>query len=361
MSETRADVLIIGGGFAGASTAFHLSELLPGSILLVEREQVPGAHASGRNASLILQSVADASIRRAIATSQRYYLSHGSELGFRPSGSLLLGARPALEAIRDTAQVDSSFRPADEVRRQIPLLDGHSFEAALETPGDGVMDIWALLQHYLRGARSRGARVLLDCEVQSISGAGPFRVETSRGPIQASYLINAAGAWSTQVAAMAGATPLPLVPWKRHLFVLEGVSGIEPSWPFVWNVERGFYFRPDSTGLLFSLCDEERASILDSAVSAGISQTAAELIWKELPALRSACERQVWSCYRTKAPDGEFVIGWDAKLEGFFWVAGLGGHGVGSSWEVGRLAAAAFRSREVALEGVFAPARFAAC
>jgi D-arginine dehydrogenase len=361
MSETRADVLIIGGGFAGASTAFHLSEVLPGSILLIEREEVPGAHASGRNAGLILQAVANASIRSAVAASQRYYRSHAAELGFRPSGSLLLGGRPQLEALRETGRIESSLRSPEEVRRRVPFLEGHPFELALETPGDGVMDIWALLQHYLAGARSRGAKVLLDCEVQSISGSGPFRVETSRGPVEAAYLINAAGAWASQVAAMAGATPLPLVPWKRHLFVLDGVPGIEPHWPFVWNLDPEFYFRPDSVGLLFSLCDEERVASPEPTVSAGISQAAAELIMKHLPSLRSAYERQVWSCFRTKAPDGEFVIGWDAKLDRFLWVAGLGGHGVGSSWEVGRLAAAAFRSREVALDGAFAPSRFAAC
>jgi D-arginine dehydrogenase len=361
MLETRADVLIIGGGFAGAATAFHLSEALPGSILLVEREEVPGTHASGRNAGLILQSVANPSIRSALSASQRYYRAHASELGFRPSGSLLLGASAQLEALRETERIESSLRSPEEVRRQVPFLEGLAFEQALETPGDGVMDIWALLQHYLSGARARGAKVLLDCEVQSISGSGPFRVETSRGPVEAGYLINAAGAWAGQVAAMAGATPLPLVPWKRHLFVLDGVAGIEPHWPFVWNLDPEFYFRPDSVGLLFSLCDEERAVSPEPTVSEGISAAAAELILKELPALRSAHERQVWSCFRTKAPDGEFVIGWDAKLERFLWVAGLGGHGVGSSWEVGRLAAAAFQSRELALDEAFAPSRFAAC
>ena len=95
MPREEPDVLIIGSGFAGASTAFHLSELFEGSITVIEREKVPGVHASGRNAGLILQSVADPAVRRTIAASRRYYADHSSEVGFRACGSLLLGGRRA--------------------------------------------------------------------------------------------------------------------------------------------------------------------------------------------------------------------------------------------------------------------------
>jgi len=358
MGPEKFDVLIIGSGFAGAATAFHLSEVFRGSILIIEQEQVPGVHASGRNASLILQSVADPVIRSVVAASTREYAKLRDELGFRQTGSLLLGTPGRLEGLRETDLVESSLREADAVLPRAPLLEGHAFEAALETPGDGVIDIWALLQHYLAGARSRGATVRLSCGVQGISGRGPFRVETSRGPLEVTYLINAAGAWAGELAAMAGATLQPLRPWKRHLLALKGIDTIDPDGPFVWNLEPEFYFRPDSQGLLFSVCDEEEASSLETLVSAGISERAAELVWKELPAMRSATQRDVWSCFRTRAPDSRFVIGWDPGCEGFFWVAGLGGHGVGSSWEVGRIAASLFCNGDPELREVFSPKRY---
>ena len=157
---------------------------------------------------------------------------------------------------------------------------------------------------------------------------------------------------------MAGATRQPLRPWKRHLLSLKGIDPIDPDWPFVWNLEPEFYFRPDAQGLLFSVCDEEEDSSLEPLVSAGISERAAELVWKELPAMRSAAERDVWSCFRTRAPDSRFVIGWDPGCEGFFWVAGLGGHGVGSSWEVGRIAASLFCNGDAELCDVFSPKRY---
>jgi D-arginine dehydrogenase len=357
MGPEKFDALIIGSGFAGAATAFHLSEIFQGSILVIEREQVPGVHASGRNASLVLQSVADPAIRGVVAASTREYAKLRSELGFRKTGSLLLGTPGRLEGLRETDLVESSIRDADAVRQRVPLLEGHAFEAALETPGDGVIDIWALLQYYLAGARSRGVTVRLSCEVQGLSGSGPFRVETSRGSLEAAYLINAAGAWAGAVAAMAGATQQPLRPWKRHLLALKGIAAIDPDWPFVWNLEPEFYFRPDSQGLLFSICDEEEDSSLETLVSEGISERAAELVWKQLPAMRDAAERDVWSCFRTKAPDGRFVVGWDPGCQGFFWVAGLGGHGVGSSWEVGRIAASLFCNGDAELREAFSPKR----
>jgi D-arginine dehydrogenase len=220
-----------------------------------------------------------------------------------------------------------------------------------------VIDIWALLQHYLAGARSRGVTLRLSCEAQGISGNHPFRIETSRGPIEATYLINAAGGWAGEVAAMAGASRQPLTPWKRHLFALKEIGSVDPDWPFVWNLGPEFYFRPDAQGLLFSLCDEEDGSSLEPLVSPGISERAAEFVWKELPAMRSAAERDVWSCFRTRVPDSRFVIGWDPLCEGFFWVAGLGGHGVGSSWEVGRIAASLFCNGDDELREVFSPKR----
>jgi D-arginine dehydrogenase len=353
-------VLIIGCGFAGAATAFHLSQVFPGSILMIDRERVPGMHASGRNACLVRQSEADAAIRNAVASSQQQYLEHREAVGFQQCGSLLLGKTQDLELLREPDRINSCLHPPETVRQRITLLEGHRFDAALETPGDGVVDIWALLQHYIQGARARGVEVRLNREVQRISGDGPYRVETNREPLEASYLINAAGAWAGQVATMARATPLPLVSWKRHLFALEKIEGIQKDWPFVWSLDPEFYFRPESQGLLLSICDQERATVLEATVSPGVSERAAELVWQQLPALRAAVERDVWSCFRTKAPDGRFVIGWDPAQAHFFWVAALGGHGVGSSWEVGRRAAACFCNREQTPSDPFAPARLTA-
>lgn len=74
-------------------------------------------------------------------------------------------------------------------------------------------------------------------------------------------------------------------------------------------------------------------------VNPEISQVLVELIWQELPKLRNASQRRLWSCFRTRTPHGAFHLCWAKQLKNFLWVAGLGAHGMGTSWEVGRLAA----------------------
>lgn len=350
------DVLIVGSGFAGAATAFHLSRGKTGKVLIVEREKIPGAHASGRNASLLLQSVSSPILRRLAAASQKAYADLRREVGFAQVGSVLLGTEEQIEAVRDPGLIPSRPMPARELVREVPLLKGHRFPAALRTPGDGVVDTWALLNYYLDGARERGVEILYDCEVRRIEAGPPFLVETSQGSFAADVLVNGAGAWAEDVARLAGLEPPSLVPVKRHLFILEGFEGIDPGWPFVWNLERELYFRPESGGLLFSICDEERSAHREETVSPGILEALAEKVSAHLPRLAEAEVRKVWSCFRTHAGDRSFVLGWDPGLEGFFWVAGLGGHGMGCSWEIGRLAAEGLLGRPTPAE--FDPARY---
>jgi len=354
----KTDVLIVGAGFAGAATAFHLSQHFSGSILLIDKEECPGFHASGRNASLVLQSTANREVRRVVAASRQAYSELSKEVGFEPKGSLLLGKKDQLEETREPDLIVSEYREPEQICGQIPWLKGHDFEAALWTPSDGVMDISLLLQFYLEGARSRGAELWLNCPLLEAEGDGPYRLSTPKGTIEANYLVNAAGAWASQVAERAGAFPVPLSPLKRHLFILDEVPSLTPGQPFVWSLAQSFYCRPESGGLLISICDEERTVSLVPTVSPDISQALAELVWSQLPALREATQREVWSCFRTRAADDSLVIGWDRTAENFFWVAGLGGQGMGSSWEIGRLAGQRFIHRNDTGPQPFDPSRF---
>lgn len=355
------DFLIIGSGFAGAATAYHLSRRADARIAILEREKTPGVHASGRNAAMLRQSVADPAIRRLAAESRDAYLEHRREIDFLEVGSLLLGSREELEAQRQPELVESRLIAPEDAVRRVPLLAGHRFEAALWTPGDGVIDTWALLSFYLAGARARGVELHLDAEVLDVSGGPPWRVVTARGELRARRLVDAAGAWAAPVAGLAGVGGPAPRPLKRHLFILDPPDPPAPEAPYAWSLDRGFYFRPESGGLLFSICDEEVPKRIEATVSPGIEEALAGRILAELPALEAVTVRRVWSCFRTFADDGGFVVGPDPEAEGFFWVAGLGGHGMTCSWAVGRLAADLLiaSAREPAGAADFDPARLA--
>ncbi|GEM_PF-266777 len=355
----KTDILIVGAGFAGASTAYHLSRQSGRSIVIVDKEEVPGFHASGRNASLLMQGAEIPDIRRLIVRSRQAFERVPNAI-LDSNGSILLGKRSYLDGIREPDNPPSEYLNPDAVRQRIPLLEGHPFEAALFTASDAVIDIAALLNFYLHEAQQRGVKLNLSCRVEEVSGDGPFQIRSSQGTIEANTLVNAAGAWAPEVATLAGATSLPLNPLKRHLFVLGNAGPISRDWPFVWNFDRSFYFRRESGNLLFSICDEQRCSSLEPTVEPEIAEDLAQLIWAQLPALREAVQVRTWSCFRTKTPDGCFALGWDLALENFFWAAGLGGHGMGSSWEVGRLCAEQILDREAEIiPPAFSPRRFA--
>jgi D-arginine dehydrogenase len=356
----RVDTLVVGGGVAGASLAFHLAAASPtggAGMRLLERAPRAGAHASGRNARLVLQSVAEPTVRRLTAASAAAYAERAGELGFLRCGSLLLGSPAAFLPLLDAA-VESRELDAAAVRERVPPVAGHGFAAGLHTPGDGVLDPHRLLSFYLEGARRGGVRVDLGVEVTAVAGEGPFRVETTAGPLQAERMVDAAGAWAGELAACAGAAPVPLIAYKRHLFLLDAT--LPPALPYVWDLALDAYFRADEEGTLACMCDEEPAGDLAETVTPGVEELLRERLRGLAPALARAPLLRAWSCFRTKAPDGLPVIGPDPQRPAFWWLAGLGGFGLGASWEVGRIAARALLegARTIPLE--LQPERFAA-
>lgn len=356
----HVDVLVVGGGVAGAALVYHLARerrdrgAAVGSVMLVERAPRAGAHASGRNARLVLQSVAEPLVRALTAASARAYAERAEEVGFEQCGSLLLGS-PAEFAARRDETVASEVLAADAARARVPWIAGCDFEAALFTAGDGVLDPHRVLAFYLDGAREGGVEVAFGVEVTAIAGDGPFRIETSAGTVIAERIVNAAGAWAAQLAGCAGAAPLPLVPHKRHLF-LHSVE-LPPGLPYVWHLARDVYFRRDAEGTLSCMCDEEPTAELAETVSPGAEELLRERLQPLAPALAEAPITRAWSCFRTKAPDALPVIGPDPQLPAFWWLAGLGGYGLGASWEIGRNTARALLDGVETLPSEFLPSR----
>lgn len=366
----RADVVVIGGGFAGAATACYLARRGMTDVLVLEAADQFGAGASGVNASMIRQVATDP-VTGALLRASVLQIRHGdwvAPVDVRWNGSLLLveggKGRPILEAAEAAASagLDCAILGRDEAVSRVPLLAEARFDRAVWTPGDGVADISALLWRYLREARSRGVRLATDCPVAAVAveGGRVAAVETPRGRVACRLVIDAAGAWADAVAARAGLGPLPLTPFRRHLVVTPPQPFVDPRWPLVWHLTDDWYFRPEVGGLMLSGCDQDPWPAGPAPREPQVLEALAEKLAARCPPLANLPVKTWWAGLRTMSADGRFAIGPDPRLPGFFWVAGLGGHGMTGSAAVGELAAALVAGGPVDREIARAvdPARF---
>lgn len=347
------DILIIGGGIAGLATADALAARGAGAIALVDRELVPGFYASGHNAGMARTLTGRLEHSR-LALEGRGRLSKRGLLA--PTGGLLLAM--------DAAKLDALETEAAELGVEVQRGEGSgepglNAAAHLRVPGDGVIDVHGVLGACARSAREAGAALHYGSAVAAIHAEeGSFIVETADRSFRAATLVNAAGAWASEVGRMAGGLDLDLKPLRRHLAWSD--HPFAPG-PWAWWVDRPFYARAESGGTLLCPCDEREVSLpgpgqqplSDARPLEALGELAEELA----PELVEASPVRAWSGLRTFSPDRRFVIGWDPKNPRLFWVAGLGGHGMTTGLAVGELAA------KLLLDGgehELSPARFTA-
>ncbi len=348
-----ADIVIAGTGFAGASTAYHLARQGARRIIMVEREAVPGVHASGRNAALAFQVLSDPVEARLAVEGARFIAKPPDGFSEAPllrrCGSLLVaneaGRADLLRACQagQALGIAGELLEANEAIERVAALRGAPFAVACWNPFDGVVDIHALLQGYITGARSAGARVEFRRTVThvQVDRGRVTAVDTDRGRVQTSALVNAAGAWAGEIGVLAGVGRRSLAPRRRHLFQTEVDMPINSNWPFVWHNDIDTYFRPEGSGLLMSPCDATPHPPQPPTTDSAAERLLAEKMDRAFPALATARITSAWACLRTFTSDGRFLIGPDPEIDGLVWVAGLGGHGMTTSFAVGRLGAAA--------------------
>lgn len=365
------DYVIIGAGFAGAATAYHLTRRGVGRILLLEQESIPGFHSSGRNAAMMRQCVPDPDLAQLTRDGAAFLRKPPGDwpepVGFKPNGSLLLGSGAGWNklqqdaAVGRTVGIDVVLWTPEQAKRRVPVLERSEFEGATWCASDGIVDIHALLSGYLKASAAKGARIRYNARVRAIhSGSnGGAQIEIDGETFTAGVVVNASGAWANVIAKMAGARELPLRPCRRHLFVSPPLDWVDPRWPFVWDVTHDIYFRPEGEGLLLCACDQSELPPGDPPMEEGVKELLAEKIERFMPGLSDVSINKGWAGFRTLTPDGRFVIGWDPKIENFFWVAGLGGHGMTTSAAVGALAAELLSGGPDKQSAPFSPERFA--
>ena len=212
-------------------------------------------------------------------------------------------------------------------------------------------------------AKGRGARILTKAKVTAIAkdGAG-WRVESAAGTFTARVVVNAAGAWVDQVAALAGVRPLGFTPYRRSMARIPAPGGHDVTkWPMLFGPGEDWYAKPDAGALIVSPAEEDLmephdAWADDMVLAEGLARYE-EMVTEPVTRLLAS-----WAGLRTFAPDRVLVIGPDAREPSFFWLAGQGGYGFQTSAAASRLAADLIGGRapelEAGLVAELAPARF---
>ncbi|MDE2250950.1 MAG: FAD-binding oxidoreductase [Gammaproteobacteria bacterium] len=350
------DVCIIGGGMAGASVAFNLAP--HASVLLLERERHAGYHSTGRSAALYAPNYCSALVQR-LTLAGRTFLDapppgFASAPLLRARGYLLIGddarraARDQYEREARAAGLDTARLPRPEALALVPVLRPAAFDWALFDPNAWDLDVDALLQGCLRGARAHGARVLTSHEVLGFGPERPgWRVVGRDFEVRARVVVNAAGAWADELAALAGLAPLRLVPHRRTAFTFDPPPGHDSArWPMVADADERFYFKPDAGRMLGSLGEGRPSPPVDAQpedldVAVAVHRIEQVVDFNVQRVLHS------WTGLRVFGPDRDPVSGFAADAPGFYWHAGLGGYGIQTAPALGAFAAANILAREL--------------
>jgi D-arginine dehydrogenase len=231
---------------------------------------------------------------------------------------------------------------ADGARSRVPVLRPEACALAVYDDDAFDIDVEALLQGFVRGARARGATVLTGRRVDRLRRDDDGRWSIAAGDdvrLTALQVVNAAGAWADEVARLAGVEPLGLEPRRRTAFLFDAPPDVDcRAWPAVLDAAERWYMKPDAGLLLGSPANADPVHAHDVLPEELDVATGIYMI-EEATTVQIGRPRRAWAGLRTFASDGEPTCGAAADPASFFWAAGLGGYGIQTAPAVGALCA----------------------
>lgn len=347
MEIRHFDLLIVGAGIAGASLAARLSPAL--SVGLFEMESQPGYHSTGRSAAIFSTTYGSAAVRT-LSRASEAFLDNPPQ-GFsdspllRTCGVLMIARADQMErldgfaSLPDVAQATRTLTRT-EAEGLLPVLAPCYVEGAIFEPAAAEIDVHALHQGFLKQVRAHGGTIATDARVTGLSRqADGWTVETTAGPVHATIVVNAAGAWADILAELAGAAPTGIEPRRRTAVMIDPPQGMAiERWPMTVDVDEQFYLKPDAGRILLSPADETLSEPCDAQPEEYDVAVAIDRV-ERATTLKVTQVRSKWAGLRCFSPDRNPVIGFDPDVPGFFWLAGQGGYGIQTASAIADLAA----------------------
>jgi D-arginine dehydrogenase len=349
------DVVVVGAGIAGVSAAAELSAA-GRTVLLLEREQQPAMHASGRSAS-VLSETSGHPLVCSLARLSRPFFERPPE-GFAehpllgPRGLVWVGEAGDAQLLDELAGRAERVAPTArrltpaEARELLPsFADAAIAGGAVHEPDAMAIDTAAVIAGYIRTLRRNDGQLATGAEVIRLAPApdGTWSVETERAAWRAQHVVDAAGGWADEVAARAGVAPIGLVAMRRTAAISPAPDTVA-GWPLVMDIAGRYYCEPESGGLLISPADETPLDPCDAQPDELDVALALERV-REATGLPLRSIRRAWAGLRTFAPDRAPVLGEDPNAPGFWWLAGQGGAGIKTAPAMARLLAASIGGR----------------
>ena len=333
-----ADIIIIGGGVMGASTAYHLAQRGQKNVVLLEKEEFFSLGASGRNAGGIrYQFGTEVNVKLSLESLpmlHRFPEELGQEIDFRPYGYFMFVTNENDKAIfehniamQHKLGVMTEWFDGDEVRRRLPMMKLDDALGASFNPNDGVIDPNSVVMGYINRAMDMGVQCLTEIEVTGIQveGGQVRGVETNQGSISAPIVVNAAGPWAKLLGDMAG-IDIPIEPIRRQMMTTTPIPELPADFPFVIDFAQSLYWHREGDGLLVGMSNKDEQPGFDQNVDQDFELLTLEKAAERMPLLEKVGMASHWAGLYEVTPDAHPIYG-STPIEGFYLVGGFSGHG----------------------------------
>jgi 4-methylaminobutanoate oxidase (formaldehyde-forming) len=353
----QAQVVVIGGGIIGCSTAYHLAKEHKANVVLLEQGKLTCGstwHAAGLVGQLRSSASVTQLLQRSVELYRALEAETGLATGWKMTGCLRLATTNdrwiEFRRLATTARsfgMEMELISAAEVKRMWPLLEVGDLIGASWLPTDGQASPSDITQSLARGARMHGAQIHEGVRVTGfrLDGRRITHVETTQGAIACETVINCGGQWAREIGALAG-IDVPLQPVKHQYIVTERIEGLSPDLPTIRDPDRRTYFKEDVGGLVMGGYEPDPIAWTTGAIPHPFEFQLFDDDWEHfaqhlaqavarVPALETAGVRQMVNGPESFTPDGNFILGAAPECANLYVGAGFNAFGIAAAGGAG--------------------------